>query len=180
QNDFRPLIEFLLRRENTMPTEPYNQDQGGGSPPLPPKFLYRDPSSGLVTEAFATDGLTSPPSAYTIVSTNADGTIDPSLLPPTGASYTGTAGEALSAGMFVYIDDDGSIFAASAGASPSVNGSEVGPNEAIGYIVTSAAQGDMVSVYFGGIDVAAVTADAGGLIVGKRTYLDTSLSNVGG
>ena len=64
-----------------------------------PKYLERDATSGKVTEIIATE---TGPASEVIVSTTAGGTIDPSLIPASGAA-TAVSGENLAAGAFVYI-----------------------------------------------------------------------------
>lgn len=84
-----------------------------------PKYLKRDASSGRITEVAATE---TGPTSEVIVSTTSGGTIDPSLLPASGAA-TAVTGEALVAGAFVYIKaSDGKLYNAtwSSGGHPAI------------------------------------------------------------
>jgi hypothetical protein len=90
-----------------------------------PKYLKRDSTSGLVSEVIATE---TGPASEVVVSTTAGGTIDPSLLPASGAA-TAVAGENLAAGAFVYIKaSDGKLYNATWAS---------GGNQAIGFVLSA-------------------------------------------
>jgi len=121
-----------------------------------PKYLKRDGTTGLVTEVAATE---SGPASEVIVSTTSGGTIDPSLLPASGAA-TATAGEALSAGDFVYIKaSDGKLYKAVWSS---------GGNQAIGFVLSSYSSSATATYYSAG----AQNTSLSGLTTGARYYGD--------
>jgi len=126
-----------------------------------PKYLKRDATSGFVSEVIATE---TGPSAEVVVSTTAGGTIDPTLLPASGAS-TAVAGESISAGAFVYVKLSGSP------AVPTLFNAvwASGGNQAIGFVLTSYTVTQTATYYDGGVD-SALSA----LTVGSRYYGDKS------
>ena len=102
-----------------------------------------------------------------IISTNAAGVIDPSLLPPgTGPQIqSAEADVALNAGDFVYIfDDTGTIKAGPADASDVTK-------YAMGFVLMSAAMGATVDVYLRGVNTAITVPGAD---VGKKYFLDVA------
>jgi len=120
-----------------------------------PKYLERDATSGKVTEVIATEV---GPAAEVVVSTTAGGTIDPSLLPASGAA-TATAGESLAAGAFVYIKaSDGKLYNAVWSS---------GGNQAIGYVLNSYSSAATATYYSGGQNTSLT-----GLTAGTRYYGD--------
>ncbi len=119
-----------------------------------PKYLERDVTTGKVTEIVATE---TGPTPEVVVSTTPGGTIDPSLLPASGAS-TALTGEAIAAGAFVYIK---------AGISPPVPTLynavwSSGGNQAIGYVLLSyPTPGTMATYYNSGQNTSLSTLTAG-------------------
>lgn len=99
-----------------------------------------------------------------IVALGTDGKLDQSLMPVgIGADvFSTTAGEALTAGDFVYITATGTARKAS-GAS--------GGNPAIGFVLTSVANAAPVMVYFEGSNTSLT-----GLTVGARYYLSATVA----
>lgn len=121
-----------------------------------PKYLKRDATSGLVTEVLATE---SGPASEVIVATTSGGTIDPSLLPASGAA-TATAGENLAAGDFVYIKaSDGKLYKAVWSS---------GGNQAIGFVLAAFLSTATATYYSTGAQNTSVT----GLTTGSRYYGD--------
>ena len=121
-----------------------------------PKYLKRDATSGLITEVIATE---TGPTSEVIVSTTAGGTIDPTLLPASGAA-TATAGEALSAGNFVYIKaSDGKLYKAVWSS---------GGNQAIGFVLASFSISTTATYYSIGNQNTALSS----LTTGSRYYGD--------
>ena len=120
-----------------------------------PKFLKRDATSGKITEVIATE---TGPASEVIVSTTSGGTIDPTLLPVSGAA-TAIAGEAISAGAFVYVKASDSKLYNAVWAS--------GGNQAIGFVLASYSSLDTATYYDGGVNTA-----VSGLTVGSRYYGD--------
>jgi hypothetical protein len=97
-----------------------------------------------------------------IVALGTDGKLDASLMPVGIAAdvFATTAGEALTAGDFVYITATGTARKASATS---------GGNPAVGFVLTSAANAASVTVYFEGSNTALT-----GLTVGARYYLSSA------
>lgn len=97
-----------------------------------------------------------------IVALDTSGKLDSSLMPVgLGADvFATTAGEALSAGDFVYITATGTARKAVASA---------GGNPAVGFVLAAAANAASVTVYFEGSNTALT-----GLSVGSRYYLSDS------
>lgn len=123
-----------------------------------PKYLKRDATSGLVTEVNATE---TGPASEVIVSTTSGGTIDPSLLPASGAA-TATAGEALAAGDFVYIKaSDGNLYKAVWSS---------GGNQAIGFVLNSYSSSATATYYSVGAQNTALSS----LTTGARYYGDNT------
>jgi hypothetical protein len=120
-----------------------------------PKFLKRDVTSGKVTEVIATE---SGPASEVVVSTTSGGTIDPTLLPVSGAS-TAVVGETITAGAFVYVKASDSKLYNAVWAS--------GGNQAIGFVLASYSALDTGTFYDGGANTALT-----GLTVGSRYYGD--------
>lgn len=122
-----------------------------------PKYLKRDTTSGQVKEVIATE---TGPSAEVVVSTNAGGTIDPTLL-PAADSTTATAGEALTAGQYVYIKASDSKLYKAVWSS--------GGNQAVGFVLAGFASAATATYYTGGLNTA-----QSGLTVGSRYYGDST------
>lgn len=122
-----------------------------------PKYLKRDSTSGKVTEVIATE---TGPAAEVVVSTTAGGTIDPTLLPASGAS-TAVSGENLAAGDFVYIKSSDSKLYKAVWSS--------GGNQAIGYVLTSYTAPAVATYYEGGQNNSLT-----GLTAGTRYYGDSA------
>jgi hypothetical protein len=126
-----------------------------------PKYLKRDATSGHVSEVISTE---TGPAAEVVVSTTSGGTIDPTLLPVSGAS-SAIAGENIPAGGYVYIKLSGSP------AVPSLFKAvwSSGGNQAIGFVLTSWTTGQTATYYDSG-------ANSGltGLTVGSRYYGDST------
>jgi hypothetical protein len=121
-----------------------------------PKYLERDATSGKVTEIIATE---TGPASEVIVSTTSGGTIDPTLLPVSGAS-TAITGEAITAGAFVYIKAaDSKLYNAVWSA---------GGNQAIGFVLSSYPTPGATATYYDGGANTALSA----LSVGLRYYGD--------
>jgi len=122
-----------------------------------PKFLQRNATSGKVTEVIATE---TGPSAEVVVSTNASGIIDSTLL-PAADSTTATAGEALTAGQYVYIkSSDGKLYKAVWSS---------GGNQAIGFVLASFASAATATYYTGGLNT-----QVSSLTAGTRYYGDST------
>ena len=120
-----------------------------------PKYLERDATSGKVTEVIATE---TGPASEVVVSTTAGGTIDPTLLPASGAA-SAVSGENLAAGDFVYIKaSDGFLYKAVWSA---------GGNQAIGYVLASFIAPAVATYYEGGQNTSLT-----GLTAGTRYYGD--------
>jgi len=120
-----------------------------------PKYIKRDATSGNLAEVIATE---TGPTAESIVSTGPGGTIDPSLLPVSGAS-TAVAGEALNAGAYVYIKaSDGKLYNAVWSS---------GGNQAIAFVLASYAPAATATYYDSGANTA-----LSGLSTGVRYYGD--------
>ena len=120
-----------------------------------PRYLKRNPSTGLVTDTAATSV---GPAPSVVVATTPGGQIDPSLIPGTGAT-TATAGETLSAGNFVYVSaSDGRLYNAvwAAGGSP-----------AIGFVNAVWLAGQTATYFDGGVN-----GSLSSLSVGQRYYGD--------
>jgi hypothetical protein len=122
-----------------------------------PKYLERDPSSGLVSEVIAT---ASGPAANVVVATGAGGTIAPSLLPASGAA-TAVAGETINAGAFVYIRAaDGKLYNAVWSA---------GGEGAIGYVTSSYSAAATATYYSSGQNTALTSLSQGVRYYGDAT-----------
>jgi len=120
-----------------------------------PKYLKRDASSGQVAEVIATE---TGPTSEVIVSTTSGGTIDPSLLPVSGAA-TAVAGENIAAGAYVYIKSgDGKLYNAVWSS---------GGNQAIGFTLASYLMGATATYYDSGTNTG-----LSGLSTGLRYYGD--------
>src|SRR5208337_5412345 len=121
-----------------------------------PKYLERDAVSGKVTEVVATE---TGPASEVVVSTTAGGTIDPSLLPASGAA-TAVTGEILTAGAFVYIKaSDSKLYNAVWSA---------GGNQAIGFVLNSYPVPGATATYYDSGQNTSLT----GLTAGSRYYGD--------
>ena len=104
-----------------------------------------------------------------VVSTNASGFIDASLIDPAATEdkkVTVTSGEALTAGQFVYFDEGDSGNAYIAGYDASL---PAGANAAEGYVLTSVGAAASVDVYLTGAN-----NQLTGLTPGDTYYLDTA------
>ena len=123
------------------------------------KHLYRDPSSGKVTERAAKQTSSGAADAGRTVGLNSQGLIDDSMLPPDvgGNADELTAGESLSAGDKVYVNASEEVMKANGGASGVA---------AQGFVLTSATSGNPVTVYWEGRNTALST-----LTPGARYYL---------
>jgi hypothetical protein len=122
-----------------------------------PKYLKRDAVSGKVAEVIATD---TGPAAEVIVSTTAGGTIDPTLIPASGAA-SAVAGEALAAGAFVYIKASDSKLYNAVWSS--------GGNQAIGYVLTSFSSTATATYYSTGQNTALTALTPGSVYYGDKT-----------
>jgi len=124
-----------------------------------PKYLERDASTGQVTEVVATEV---GPVANAVVATGPGGTIDPTLLPVSGAS-TIMAGENIAAGAFVYVKLDPSP------AVPALYNAvfSSGGNQAIGFVLGSYITGQTATYYDGGQNTS-----VSGIAPGSRYYGD--------
>lgn len=120
-----------------------------------PKYIKRDSTSGKLTEVVATE---TGPAAEVVVSTTAGGTIDPTLLPASGAA-TAVAGEDLNAGDFIYIKSSDSKAYKAVWSS--------GGNQAIGYVLNSFLSTATATYYEGGQNTSVT-----GLTSGTRYYGD--------
>lgn len=119
-----------------------------------PKYLERDATTGKVTEVIATE---TGPASEVVVSTTAGGTIDPSLLPASGAA-TAVSGENLAAGDFVYIKaSDGFLYKAVWSA---------GGNQAIGFVLSSYIAPAVATYYDSGQNTSVT------VVAGTRYYGD--------
>ena len=122
-----------------------------------PKYLERDATSGLVSEVVATASGTA---ANSVVTTGAGGTIDPSLLPASGAA-TAVAGETINAGSFVYVRAaDGKLYNAVWSA---------GGEGAIGYVTASYSAADVATYYSSGQNTALTALSQGVRYYGDKT-----------
>lgn len=123
------------------------------------KYLNRDETTGRIAEVEGTVTGGTVAQAGDIVALDETGRIDPSLLPVgIGADVAIVpAGEALSAGDFVYIAADGTANRAVA---------DVGGFDAIGFTLDSVTAGADTTVYFEGRNTSLT-----GLMVGARYYL---------
>jgi len=130
-----------------------------------PKYLYRNPVTGQVQEVIATE---TGPVANVVVATGPGGTIDPSLLPISGAS-SAVVGESLNAGAYVYVKLAGSP------AVPTLYNAvwASGGNQAIGFVLSGYSPTQVATYYDSGSN-SALSA----LTVGDRYYGDPS--NAGG
>lgn len=122
-----------------------------------PKYVTRDVSTGKLKEVIATE---TGPTAEVVVSTNAAGYIDPTLLQDEPVA-TFTAGETIAAGAMVYIKSDGKVYNASAAS---------GGNQAEGFAVAGIASAGSGSISLGNGKNTGVS----GLTAGTRYYLSTS------
>jgi hypothetical protein len=123
-----------------------------------PKYLERDPTSGKVTEVIATE---TGPTSEAVVSTTAGGTIDPSLLPASGAA-TAVTGEILAAGAFVYVKAADSKLYNAVWSS--------GGNQAIGYVLSSyPTPGATATYYDSGQNTSLTSLTAGSRYYGDKT-----------
>jgi hypothetical protein len=134
------------------------------------RFLERNSASGLVSEKLGLVQSTGSTDAGRLISTGADGKIDPTLMPPGVAADTVLlpAMEALSAGNFIYIRIDGTTpKVAKASAA-------VGGTYACGFVLDTVNAGQNVLVYFEGRNTG-----LSGVIPGARYYLsDTTPGGV--
>lgn len=124
-------------------------------------------NSGIHTEIPGTVVSAGVSEAGKIVALGADGKLDVSVLPPGLVDETDmlVAGEALSAGNFVYINSaDGKAYKADA--------SNIG-KAAIGYVLSSAAMSATVRVYYEGSNTGVT-----GLTPGTRYFLSTTPGGV--
>lgn len=121
-------------------------------------------STGLPTEQEAAVTSSGAGDAGKIVALDSNGKFHTSLL-PTGIgtpSYVGTAGEALSAGDFVYVDSSGEVRKADASAS---GASKV----AVGFVLEAVSSGNNATVYLEGNNDALSS-----LTAGTRYFLSAS------
>lgn len=120
-----------------------------------PKYLQRNATSGQVTEVLATE---TGPASEVVVSTTSGGTIDPTLLPASGAA-SAEAGETINAGAFVYVKASDSKLYNAVWAS--------GGHQAIGFVLASYVSTDTATYYDSGTNGMLT-----GLTVGDRQYGD--------
>jgi len=127
------------------------------------KYLYRDASTGLVTQREATTTGGSPAQAGDILALGSDGRISSTVLPVgIGEDVQSLpAGESLSGGDFVYITSAGEVMRASAGVTGT---------EAIGFVLASYVTGAQALVYFEGRNTGLT-----GLTAGARYYLSDTI-----
>lgn len=122
---------------------------------------YMSLNNGKRTLVEATDTSTGAADAGEIVALNSAGQIDASMLPTTGTKSI-EVGEAVSAGDFVEIYDDG-------GTTKIRPADNSNGREANGYVLDSAAVAANVNVFFDGAN-----SGLSGLTPGARYYLSTS------
>lgn len=122
-----------------------------------PKYLQRSASTGKITEVIATE---TGPAAEVVVSTTSGGTIDPTLLPVSGAS-SAVAGEGISAGAYVYIKAADSKLYNAVWAS--------GGNQAIGFVLASYLVGATATYYDSGANTSLTGLTAGSRYYGDKT-----------
>lgn len=105
-----------------------------------PKYLYRNPVTGQVTEVIATEV---GPSPEVVVSTGPGGLIDPSLLPVIQGGSQAVTGEAINAGAYVYVKLSGSP------STPLLFNAvwSAGGNQAIGFVAESYGVGQLATYY---------------------------------
>lgn len=122
-------------------------------------YLKRDSSTGRVAEQVATVTGGTVSQAGQIVGLDGSGRLDPTIMPVgvVADTYSGTAGEALTAGDLVYINSSGNVARASANA---------GGNDAMGFVLTSVSNAAQALVYLEGRNTS-----LSGLTVGARYYL---------
>lgn len=126
------------------------------------KYLNRNATTGRVSEVEGTVTGGTVTQAGDIVALDGTGRLDASVMPVgIGADAASLeAGEALTAGEFVYISNTGTVRKASA---------NVGGFDAMGFVLDNATAGANVLVYFEGRNTA-----LGGLTPGQRVYLSTT------
>jgi hypothetical protein len=131
-----------------------------------PKYIKRDATTGKMTEVIATE---TGPASEVIVSTTSGGTIDPSLLPASGAA-TAVAGEALSAGAFVYVKASDSKLYNAVWSS--------GGNQAIGFVLNSYISGATATYYDSGQNTSLTSLTAGTRYYGDPTTAGAATATV--
>lgn len=131
------------------------------------KYLKLD-TSGFPIQQAANQTSAGAGDAGAIVALNSAGEIDSTMLPSGlgSASQTMTAGEALSAGNFVYIDsaDSGKVKKADANSIA---------KKAVGYVLTSISNGATGTVYFEGTN-----SGLSGLTIGVDYFLSATAGGV--
>lgn len=129
------------------------------------KYLYRNNTTGKVTENRAIDISTGAPDAGKIVATQSDGTIHPSFL-PTGVGpdvKVALTSEAISANDYVNIWNDGGV------EKVRLADASVAGREAMGFVKAAFASGVNATVFFEGPN-----SGFTGLTIGSRQYLSTA------
>lgn len=126
------------------------------------KYLRRDEVTGVVTETEGTVSGGTNTQAGDLVALDSTGRLDPTILPSGIGSdtYSGTAGEGLAAGDFVYIKSDGTVWKASAAAMGA---------DSVAFVLSSSSTGQPALIYFEGRNTALT-----GLTPGLRYYLSDS------
>lgn len=126
------------------------------------KYIYLDAVTGRLAERQALQASTGAADANKIPRLNAQGRLDPSLLPPDigDDSSTLTAADNLEAGDYVYVDSAEEVKLASGGS---------GGVPAQGFVLTTVSTGDLVVVYWEGRNTA-----LSGLTPGARQYLSAT------
>ena len=123
------------------------------------KYLSRNPTTGRTTEVEGTVVGGDPGRAGELLALDNSGRIDQSVMPVgIGAdTYTGTAGEALTAGDFATVNGAGAIIRASAAS---------GGADATGFVLANSANGAAATLYMEGRNTALTS-----LTPGMRYYL---------
>lgn len=127
------------------------------------KYLERDATSGRTRERVTADASAGAADAGRVVSLNASGEIDGSMLPP------GIGANSISVPAFEDIDADELVEIFDNGGTPSArlaDATAANKRTAMGYAFNSVLAGSNVTVYFDG-RIGGQT----GLIPGQRTYL---------
>ena len=129
------------------------------------KFLFRDPTTGKVTEDRATEVSTGTSEAGDIVALDSTGKLDPSLFPAGFGEDLAVleASEAISAGSYVNVFDDAGV------EKIRLADSTVAGREAHAFVRTAIAANATGTIYFEGANDALT-----GLTIGSRYYLTSA------
>jgi len=129
---------------------------------MPNRYIQRDATTGRLRELLAAQSSTGAADANRIVALDADGLIDPSMIPASISNVVvvAEADEALGAGDVVHLfDDAGTTKVALASA-------ETTGEPAIGYVLDSWLAGENAVVFLSGLN-----DQVSGLTAGQRIYL---------